>query len=69
MHKAMWHGTLVAVKVLKSSSKVALGDFKTEINVLQKCHHPHTVGINGIVWNAYPGWYAVVCRSCSFPGC
>jgi len=33
----------VAVKVLKEIGTVALGDFRTELNVLQKVHHPHTV--------------------------
>jgi len=33
----------VAVKVLKETGAVALGDFRTELNVLQKVHHPHTV--------------------------
>lgn len=37
-------GTIVAVKVLKETGAVALGDFRTELNVLQKVHHPHTVG-------------------------
>ncbi|GMH42437.1 hypothetical protein BSKO_10356 [Bryopsis sp. KO-2023] len=54
VHKAMWHGTLVAVKVLKSSSGVAVGDFKTELNVLQKCHHPHTVQFLGAVTREPP---------------
>lgn len=33
----------MAVKVLKETGAVALGDFRTELNVLQKVHHPHTV--------------------------
>lgn len=44
VHKAVWFGTIVAVKILKETSAVALGDFRTELNVLQKVHHPHTVG-------------------------
>ena len=28
MHKATWHRTLVAVKVLRASDEVALGDFR-----------------------------------------
>jgi hypothetical protein len=43
VHKAKWHGTTVAVKVLKQTNQVAMGDFRTELNVLQKVHHPHTV--------------------------
>ena len=28
VHKATWHRTLVAVKVLRASDEVALGDFR-----------------------------------------
>lgn len=38
-----WNGTVVAVKVLKETGAMAMGDFRTELNVLQKVHHPHTV--------------------------
>ena len=43
MHKAMWCGTLVAAKILKSSSSIALGDFRSEIEVLRRVHHPNAV--------------------------
>ena len=43
VHKARWHGTIVAVKILKDTGAVAIGDFKTELNVLLKVHHTHTV--------------------------
>jgi len=43
VHKARWHGTVVAVKILKDTGAVAIGDFKTELNVLLKVHHTHTV--------------------------
>ena len=43
VHKAMWHGTYVAVKVLKQSTAVAFEDFKTELSMFRQCHHPHTV--------------------------
>ena len=36
VHASTWHGAPVAVKVLKRSDGVALGDFRTELNVLQK---------------------------------
>ena len=36
VYKARWHGSLVAVKVLKDMNAMALGDFRTELNVLQK---------------------------------
>jgi hypothetical protein len=40
--RAVWNGTQVAVKILKESP-MAVGDFRSELNVLQKVHHPHTV--------------------------
>jgi hypothetical protein len=43
VYKARWHGTPVAVKVLKDNSNLALGDFRTELNVLMKVHSPHCV--------------------------
>lgn len=44
VYKALWHGTFLAAKLLKSSTDaVALADFKTELSMLRKCHHPHTV--------------------------
>lgn len=45
--KALWNGTTVAVKQLKETSQVALGDFKTELNTLMKTHHPYTVQFLG----------------------
>lgn len=54
VHKALWHGTVVAVKVLKQHSNVAVGDFKTELNVLQKVHHPNTVPLLGAVTQSEP---------------
>eukprot|EP00198_Chlamydomonas_reinhardtii_P001505 XP_001690841.1 protein kinase [Chlamydomonas reinhardtii] len=47
-------GTIVAVKVLKETGAVALGDFRTELNVLQKVHHPHTVQFLGAVTKQTP---------------
>ena len=43
VHKAMWCGTLVAAKILKTSSSIALGDFRSEIEVLRRVHHPNAV--------------------------
>ncbi|GFR46936.1 hypothetical protein Agub_g8584 [Astrephomene gubernaculifera] len=54
VYKANWNGTLVAVKVLKETGAVALGDFRTELNVLQKVHHPHTVQFLGAVTKQTP---------------
>ena len=36
VHKAMWHGTAVAAKIIKDSSAIALGDFRSELEVLRK---------------------------------
>ena len=47
VHKAMWHGTLVAAKILKVSSAIALGDFRSELEVLRKVHHPNAVQFLG----------------------
>ena len=41
----MWCGTLVAAKILKDSSAIALGDFRAEVSVLQKVHHPNAVQV------------------------
>ena len=34
--QAKWHSATVAVKILRRSDEVGLGDFRTELNVLQK---------------------------------
>jgi serine/threonine protein kinase len=47
-------GTPVAVKVLKDNDAVTLGDFRTELNVLQKLHHPHCVQFFGAVTKSSP---------------
>mmetsp|Transcript_5414 Transcript_5414/g.13711 ORF Transcript_5414/g.13711 Transcript_5414/m.13711 type:complete len:318 (-) Transcript_5414:513-1466(-) len=47
VHKAYFHGTEVAVKVLKVSTGIALGDFRTEIATLRQVHHPNAVQFLG----------------------
>lgn len=47
VHKAMWHGTLVAAKILKVSNAIALGDFRSELEVMRKVHHPNAVQFLG----------------------
>lgn len=54
VYKARWHGSLVAVKVLKDLNVVSLGDFRTELNVLQKAHFPHTVQFFGAITKTKP---------------
>ena len=50
VYRASYLGTPVAVKVLKDNNAVALGDFRTELNVLQKRE--------GADWfNPPPGWF------------
>jgi hypothetical protein len=38
--QATWNQTPVAVKILKRSDKVAVDDFRTELDVLQKVGKP-----------------------------
>lgn len=46
--KALWHGTPVAAKVLKAVGEdFALGDFRSEVQVLRRVHHPNTVHFLG----------------------
>jgi len=47
VYKAMWGGTPVAMKVLKQSDNLALGEFVTEMNMMRKLHHPHIVQFLG----------------------
>ena len=47
MHMAEWHGTLVAAKIIKDSSAIALEDFRSELDVLRRVHHPNAVQFLG----------------------
>jgi len=47
VHKARWFGTLVAAKILKASSEIAVGDFRGEIEILRRVHHPNAVQFLG----------------------
>jgi serine/threonine protein kinase len=47
VYKALWHESDVAVKVLKQSDNLALGEFVTEMNMMRKLHHPHVVQFLG----------------------
>lgn len=40
-------GTVVAAKVLKASSEIAVNDFRAEIEILQRVHHPNCVQVWG----------------------
>jgi serine/threonine protein kinase len=52
VYKAKWHGSYVAAKVLKRSDEIALGDFRTEIAILRKIHHPNCVQVRGGLWHS-----------------
>jgi len=54
VHKARWLGSTVAVKILRQADESGLGDFRTELNVLQKVHHPHTVRFFGACTKRQP---------------
>ncbi|PRW60891.1 Dual specificity kinase splA isoform A [Chlorella sorokiniana] len=47
VHRAKWYGTLVAAKILKGSNEIALGDFRGEIEILRRVHHPNAVQFLG----------------------
>jgi hypothetical protein len=54
VHRALWHGTAVAAKVLKASTAIALGDFRAEIEVLRRVHHPNAVQFLGACTKTTP---------------
>ena len=43
VYKARWHGTLVAVKVLKSEDPEEAEAFSHETSILENLHHLHVV--------------------------
>ncbi|KDD75764.1 protein kinase [Helicosporidium sp. ATCC 50920] len=47
VHRARWCGTLVAAKILKASSDIAVGDFRSEVEILRRVHHPNAVQFMG----------------------
>lgn len=47
VHRARWFGTAVAAKMLKGSSDIALGDFRGEVDILRRVHHPNAVQFFG----------------------
>ena len=54
VHKAKWHNTLVAAKIIKDSSSIALGDFRAELDVLRRVHHPNAVQFLGACTKEQP---------------
>lgn len=51
---AKWHGSLVAAKIIKDSSAIALGDFRSELDVLRRVHHPNAVQFLGACTKQQP---------------
>mmetsp|Transcript_2635 Transcript_2635/g.6192 ORF Transcript_2635/g.6192 Transcript_2635/m.6192 type:complete len:653 (+) Transcript_2635:298-2256(+) len=47
VYKATWNETPVAMKVLKHSDNLAIGEFVTEMNMMRKLHHPNIVQFLG----------------------
>lgn len=47
VHRARWCGTLVAAKILKGSNEIAVGDFRSEVEILRRVHHPNAVQFLG----------------------
>lgn len=51
---ALWHSTLVAAKIIRDSSAIALGDFRAELDVLRRVHHPNAVQFLGACTKQQP---------------
>ena len=45
LSQAEWHSCIVAVKMLKRSDEIAMNDFRTELDVLQKVGHEHILAV------------------------
>ena len=63
--KARYNGTYVAVKQLKSSDQIALGDFRTEMSTLRRLHHPNAVQFLGACTRKRPYLIVTELMSCS----
>lgn len=63
--KAKYHGSFVAVKQLKSSDQIALGDFRTEMSTLRRLHHPNAVQFLGACTKQQPYLIVTELMSCS----
>jgi len=47
VYRATWGKTPVAMKVLKHSDNLAIGEFVTEMNMMRKLHHPNLIQFLG----------------------
>lgn len=54
VYRAEWHSSTVAVKMLKRSDKIAMQDFRSELDVLQKMHHPNITQFLGACTQTKP---------------
>lgn len=52
--RAKWHSSTVAVKMLKRSDKIAMQDFRSELDVLQKMRHPNITQFLGACTQTKP---------------
>ncbi len=55
----------VAAKLLKRSDEIALGDFRTEIAILRKIHHPNTTQFLGACTKQKPYIVITELMACS----
>ncbi|GIL72919.1 hypothetical protein Vretimale_4568 [Volvox reticuliferus] len=65
VYKAKWHGSYVAAKLLKRSDEIAIGDFRTEIAILRKIHHPNCTQFLGACTKQKPYIVITELMSCS----
>ncbi|EFJ42907.1 hypothetical protein VOLCADRAFT_66387 [Volvox carteri f. nagariensis] len=65
VYRAKWHGSYVAAKLLKRSDEIAIGDFRTEIAILRKIHHPNCTQFLGACTKQKP--YIVITELMSQP--
>lgn len=65
VYKAKWHGSYVAAKLLKRSDEIALGDFRTEIAILRKIHHPNCTQFLGACTKQKPYIVITELMACS----
>lgn len=63
--RAKWHGSFIAAKLLKRSDEIALGDFRTEIAILRKIHHPNTTQFLGACTKQKPYIVITELMACS----
>ncbi|MEW5309905.1 MAG: hypothetical protein WDW38_001748 [Sanguina aurantia] len=65
VYRATWHGSNVAAKLLKRSDEIALGDFRTEIAILRKIHHPNCTQFLGACTKQKPYIVITELMACS----